>query len=286
MAVATESAAELFETRARRAELLVEERTSSSALRSGETTERTRRPLPTADPLSFAAALCRGQGALAERLQSLHTVHSLSGRFGEDVERLLPAVAPLLRAVAEHSPEPLASAARTRLEEAEEVARGRLASSWSGESNTRDDYLSRALLRPYAEVLRIARIVPDRLHTEGHCPFCGGAAIVASRAESREGDGVVRHLHCALCGNAWIALRIRCPACGETSPQKLPLFRTDAHPAAAIEACDGCRSCLKSIDLTRDPRAIPEIDDLASIALDLWAAGEGYTRVEPGLAGV
>jgi formate dehydrogenase maturation protein FdhE len=31
---------------------------------------------------------------------------------------------------------------------------------------------------------------------------------------------------------------------------------------------------------------MPEVDDLASIALDLWAVEQGFTRIEPGLAGV
>jgi FdhE protein len=52
-----------------------------------------------------------------------------------------------------------------------------------------------------------------------------------------------------------------------------------------IEACDSCRHYVKSIDLTVDGRAIPEVDDLASLSMDLWAAREGFARIEPGLAG-
>jgi formate dehydrogenase maturation protein FdhE len=43
---------------------------------------------------------------------------------------------------------------------------------------------------------------------------------------------------------------------------------------------------VKSIDLTLDARPIPQIDDLVSLSMDLWAADEGYTRIEPGLAGI
>jgi formate dehydrogenase maturation protein FdhE len=43
---------------------------------------------------------------------------------------------------------------------------------------------------------------------------------------------------------------------------------------------------VKSIDLTLDARPIPEVDDLLSIALDLWAGEQGFTRIEPGLAGI
>ena len=43
---------------------------------------------------------------------------------------------------------------------------------------------------------------------------------------------------------------------------------------------------MKSIETTLDARAVLEIDDLVSIALDLWAVEEGFTRAEPGLAGI
>jgi formate dehydrogenase maturation protein FdhE len=43
---------------------------------------------------------------------------------------------------------------------------------------------------------------------------------------------------------------------------------------------------VKSIDLTVDARPIPPIDDLVSLSMDLWATDEGYTRIEPGLAGI
>jgi len=52
-----------------------------------------------------------------------------------------------------------------------------------------------------------------------------------------------------------------------------------------IEACESCRHYVKSIDLTVDGHAIPEVDDLASLSMDLWAAREGFERIEPGLAG-
>ena len=56
--------------------------------------------------------------------------------------------------------------------------------------------------------------------------------------------------------------------------------------AVRIEACETCKRYAKSIDLTLDARPIAEVDDLATLALDLWAQEEGYTRIEPGLAGI
>ena len=80
--------------------------------------------------------------------------------------------------------------------------------------------------------------------------------------------------------------RVRCPSCGEADPQKLPSFGSDPHPGVRLETCDTCHRYVKSIDLTLDGRAIPEIDDLCSLSLDLWAAEQGYERLEPSLAGV
>ena len=53
-----------------------------------------------------------------------------------------------------------------------------------------------------------------------------------------------------------------------------------------IEACETCRRYIKSLDLSLDARPIPEVDDLVSIAMDLWAVDQGYSRIEPGLAGL
>jgi FdhE protein len=66
----------------------------------------------------------------------------------------------------------------------------------------------------------------------------------------------------------------------------LPSFQDEKSPLARIEACDTCKRYLKSIDLSLDARPIPEVDDLVSLALDLWAADQGYQRIEPGLAGI
>ena len=53
-----------------------------------------------------------------------------------------------------------------------------------------------------------------------------------------------------------------------------------------IEACESCHRYLKSIDLTLDARPVPEVDDLVSVVLDLWAQEQGFTRIEPGIAGL
>jgi formate dehydrogenase maturation protein FdhE len=38
-----------------------------------------------------------------------------------------------------------------------------------------------------------------------------------------------------------------------------------------VDVCDTCHSYLKSIDLTKTGLAVPVVDELATMPLDLWA---------------
>jgi hypothetical protein len=257
-----------FEKRAARAELLA--RASVSA----------------AEPLRFAVGLYRVQGRLARAVESLHAVRPLSGRLDEDADRLVGGMGELLAFAAEHGPPVLVDAARARRAEDEAGARSRLLAWWRGDRESGEDYLSRALLRPYVEVLAHRAVAPDRAHRPRHCPFCGGPPWIAARSSEAGTDGAQRLLGCALCGGQWPLGRILCPSCGEGDPAKLPAFQSPSYAAVRIEACEACHRYVKSIDLTVDARAIPEVDDLVSLGMDLWAASKGFTRIEPGLAGL
>lgn len=196
--------------------------------------------------LRFAAEIYREQARLAA---GLHGLPLLSGRIEED----LPGAAP----------EALAF--------------------WRGDPA---DPRGRTLLRPYVALLAQRGVRPDRTHPAGYCEFCGGAPWVASRVSEASSDGAARRVHCSLCGVPWQVNRIRCVSCGEETPEKLPIFQTETYPEARIEACETCKVYVKSIDLTTDARRIPEVDDLLSVPLDLWAQEEGFGRLEPGMAGV
>lgn len=223
------------------------------------------------EPLEFAAKLCAAQASMAQ-----HAILKL-----EEAE------APgrgILRVAAEHGPEQLALEAEKRLHEDAQTARTRLLVYWRGDN--KEDFLSRAILQPYAESLRARNITPDRVHNRGHCPFCGGAAWISFRKSAPDAESGFRYLSCSLCALDWPVGRIQCPSCFEEDPYKLPMFQSDAHANVRIEACETCRRYIKSIDLTKDARPVPIIDDLLSIAMDLWAIDEGYTRIESGLAGL
>jgi FdhE protein len=237
--------------------------------------------------LRFAARLFRAQRDLALAVAAAHAREPLSGRLERDLDGFQDALGPVIVVAAQDGPPALAAEARARAADAPSVAKSRLLAVWSGDGEgSEGPYLSRALLRPYLEVLRRLRTPPARRHRPEGCPFCGGLPWIAARRSEAAADGARRFLGCALCGEEWPLGRVRCPCCFEEDPTKLPTFGSETHPGARIEACDACRRYVKSIDLTVDGRAIPEVDDLASLALDLWAAEQGYARLAPGLAGI
>jgi FdhE protein len=263
---------------------------SSLALAFHRRAERAEALAPTseaaASALHFAAGLFRAQASNAVALASIHPSQPFSGDLVRDVHSLLAPAQITLRFVAENGPPALAQEAKRRGQEAESVAASRLQVCWTGDRPFSEDYLSRALLRVYVEHLASVKIPPLRPHPQGYCPYCGGPPWIASRRAADSSEGAQRFLGCALCGSEWPLVRIRCPSCGEANPDKLPHFGADRYPAVRIEACDTCKRYVKSLDLTLDARPIPEVDELLSLGLDLWAAEQGYSRIEPGLAGI
>lgn len=235
-------------------------------------------------PLAFLAGLYRVHARAGGALDRSNP--RLTGKLEDDLSRILASAAEVLRYAADAGPGPLSEAAHARAEEEPETAGARLRVFWEGGPDTREDFLSRAILRPYFETLRAANRAPSRVHRQGHCPFCGGSPFLAARREGSEMEGARRMLVCSLCGGEWLLGRILCPACFEQEPGKLPIFQSDRYPAVRIETCGTCRRYVKSIDLSLDARPIPEVDDVVSLSMDLWAAEEGYTRIHPGWAGI
>jgi FdhE protein len=116
------------------------------------------------------------------------------------------------------------------------------------------------------------------------CPTCGDKPVAAVLRP--EGDGAKRFLLCSMCLNEWEFRRVLCPSCGEEDMEKLPVFGAQEYAHIRVEACDTCKVYIKAIDLTRDGNAVPEVDEIASVALDLWAVEKGYKKLQPNLFGI
>jgi len=129
-----------------------------------------------------------------------------------------------------------------------------------------------AALQVYWTALAAGPHPGDVERSEGNCPLCGStpsAGIV-------EGNGV-RYLACALCAAEWHLPRLTCAACRSTAHLSYLALEGDTHGVKA-ETCEDCRTYLKLFSLERSPRVEAVADDVATLALDLLMAEEGYAR--------
>ena len=144
-------------------------------------------------------------------------------------------------------------------------------------------FFARVLFQPLAENLAAAQAMQLSGFAGSACPVCGGRPQVA--VLHPEGDGGKRFLVCSFCLTEWEFRRILCPMCAEEDYQKLPRYSADDLAAVRVEACDTCKNYLKSVDMTVDGHAIPLVDEIATVALDLWAAEHGYKKISQNLMG-
>ena len=77
-----------------------------------------------------------------------------------------------------------------------------------------------------------------------------------------------------------------CPNCGEENKDLLPIYTTPLFEHLRVEACDRCGVYIKSVDLTKNGMAIPCVDELAAVPLDLWAVDAGYTKLQRNILGI
>ena len=145
-------------------------------------------------------------------------------------------------------------------------------------------FFANAVLQPYAEGLAQRTVPPMNDNQVPVCPFCGSKPQVA--ALRPEGDGARRSLICCLCATEWNFKRVACPNCGEENKDKLPVYIAEEFDYVRVDACDTCRSYLKSIDLTKNGHAIPTVDEIATIPLNLWAEENDYKKFGPNLFGM
>jgi len=176
-------------------------------------------------------------------------------------------------------------------------------------------YLGRASVGPVLEALgSYVAASSVGVHDSKHCPSCGGPpqlSYFALAGEDLAAGG--RFLVCARCHAAWGYARMTCPGCGEDSSSRLPIFSEEGtasgergsvvrglegklggqggneHNAVfrhiRIEACESCHQYLLSIDLAADPAAVPIVDELAAVPLDLYARERGFSKITSNLMG-
>jgi FdhE protein len=189
----------------------------------------------------------------------------------------------LLRLVRQSGPKLLADFGSEQLE-TKDARETLLAKCWEGDApNEPARFYGRVLLQPYAEHLASRGSITFEA-SSSTCPFCS-ARPVASVLRG-EGEGGKRSLLCSLCSTEWPFRRVVCPNCGQEDKQNLPVYSAPDFSGVRVEACDRCKTYIKSVDLTKDGRAVPTVDELATVALNVWAEEHGYTKLEPNLLGM
>jgi FdhE protein len=137
-------------------------------------------------------------------------------------------------------------------------------------------HLLASVAEPEARRLATAPIRADKADAPGVCPLCGVLPVASVvRAESPyEG---YRYLHCGLCATEWHLVRIKCSHCLSTEGIGYHHVAGGAE-AVRAESCESCRMYRKILYQEKDATVEPLADDLASLALDLLMAAEGYQR--------
>jgi len=234
------------------------------------------------EPLALYLALVDAQERVFER--------ALADRPSADdlpeyvVRVALPGV---MEAAVAAGPESLREAVLTRFHDGDLAA---IVDSWlrGEEGSGTDTFLARASAGPALEALpELAAALRRADPEERRCPRCGGLPQLAVFADS--GEALLtsqRQLVCSRCAHEWTMSRMTCASCGETAGAKMPILSdVDQFPHLRIDACEMCRRYLITVDLRKDPRAVPLVDELAALPLDLVAAERGYTKIARNLMG-
>ncbi len=218
------------------------------------------------------------------------------------VSKLLPRFAELLALTQQIAPGPLAQASvalaqkgppawQQRIEDFCQSERtaptaggaSREPARTGSEAMPAERLLAWIFLQPYAEYLADRRVSRNVDGTPSTCPLCGARPIVGVLRP--EGDGAKKSLICMLCGHEWTFRRIYCPACGEHREPQMAFYSAPEIAHVRVDVCDTCHTYSKSIDLTKMGLAVPVVDELATIPLDLWARNHGYEKLQINLLG-
>jgi FdhE protein len=220
-----------------------------------------------------------------------------------DLFALLPKFPGFLSAIEQVAPAPLAQAAVDLSQKGAAVWQRVIQDFWLAEAespaevsaaeedatNEADEaipsqrLLAWIFLQPYAEYLANRRAPMHLDGTPSLCPLCGGKPVVGVLRS--EGDGAKKSLICMLCAHEWNFRRIYCPACGEEREPQMAFYSASEIAHVRVDVCDTCHTYLKTVDLTKTGLALPVVDELATIPLDLWANEHGYHKLQINLLG-
>jgi FdhE protein len=117
----------------------------------------------------------------------------------------------------------------------------------------------------------------------GYCPVCGSLPKISAL----KGEGGKRHFLCSFCSFTWPSQRLKCPFCDNQDNEKRHFFCAEGQDAHRVDLCEKCKQYIKTVD-TRKLTYQPDLDveDIATIHLDILASEKGFKRPVPSLWGV
>lgn len=258
------------------------ERAAIFAERAERARELAERYAHAAEPLRLYAALLDAQGTVFERARADHP--SADELVGYVVRVGLPGV---MAATMAEGTEVLREAALLAFHDGDLEG---IVSAWlhGGDLRPTDRYLARAASAPILEALPGAAAslregdVDDR-----HCAVCGGLPQLAVHTDT--GESLVtgqRRLVCSRCMNEWRSGRMTCAGCGEMGGANMPILSDPERlPYVRADACDSCHRYLLTVEVAKEPRAVPIVDEIVGLPLDLIAAERGYVKITPNAMG-
>lgn len=245
------------------------------------------------DPTVTAAAALLASGSQERRASGRYPLLDLHAGAEAIAAEISRAVAALARRSPPVAPEALVISARQLAASAPEEQRERVR-AWLDDPSLLDPrqaFWVQVAAGPILELAAEATPAPSGDEWKGPaCPRCGGPPQVSVIAEGT-GEflgGAPRSLVCSRCAGWWRFARATCPGCGETDPRELVPYVPEQLPWVRIDGCRSCRAYAKTFDLREDGArgVVPLVDDIASLALDLWAAQQGLSRPARSFAGV
>lgn len=150
-----------------------------------------------------------------------------------------------------------------------------------------ETFLARASLMPLLEAL--PGLLPPPVDAHGlQCPACGGGPQLSYFAST--GEALVagqRRLVCARCAGEWSFPRMVCAGCGEPASARLPILADHSVlPHLRADCCNSCQTYLVTVDVAKEPAAIPVVDEVAAIPLGVVAEERGYRKLNRNLFGI
>ena len=255
--------------------------------------------------LTFYVALTEVQERVADRVpvaDLLTLVQSPESEFPRvrvdrlPLEELALPFHDLLSGVAEFGTEAIKDGARSLLSQDDDrqleplravVHAWRNAPGASGKVDEGDDFsfYARAFLEPIVTSIALADSGQPADWTQNFCFACGGMPQVAVLRDLPDAVGR-RSLMCSMCATEWRFQRLTCLHCGETEADKLPVHTAESIAHVRVDACTTCSRYIKTVDLRKEGNAVPLVDELAAVELDIWAQEQGLTKLRANVLGL